>query len=140
MWQSSSEDLFRMLCTQSGMLVHCVENEPSCNRHAETSDTFQNTGDLRSYFEYLLLALVVAKPVLDVLAVTIDPVNLGANGVKALLNGTIEALYESKLARSCRVTWRSSEECNYEPWCPWKQRTAPHPLAVPRCRSWKWSA
>ena len=47
------------------------------------------------FFIDLQLALeiaVVAQPLLNIVAVTLEPVDLGADGVKTLLDGTIEAL------------------------------------------------
>jgi hypothetical protein len=40
----------------------------------------------------LQLALVLAQPGFDVITVTADPVDLGADGVQALLDGTVVAL------------------------------------------------
>jgi hypothetical protein len=50
---------------------------------------------LLSLFSYSKLALevaVAAEPLLDILVVTLEPIDLGANGVEALLNSTVEAL------------------------------------------------
>jgi hypothetical protein len=35
---------------------------------------------------------VAAQPLLNIVTVTLEPVDLGADGVQALLNGTVEAL------------------------------------------------
>jgi hypothetical protein len=39
---------------------------------------------------------VAAQPLLDIIAVTLDPVNLSADGIKALFNGAVEALHGGK--------------------------------------------
>lgn len=46
----------------------------------------------RTISQLALQVLVVLQPGLDVLAVTLQPVNLGADGVQALRNGTVVTL------------------------------------------------
>jgi hypothetical protein len=46
----------------------------------------------RTKSQLALQVLVVLQPGLDVLAVTLQPVDLGADGVQALRNGTVVSL------------------------------------------------